>query len=225
MRLAIGKSDLNEIAGLVRWLYGQSIMTELPLIQTPTLFIIGSRDGVVPPLHQLSTARRMPNAAVVIIPEVGHLPMVEAPDAFDRAAAMFSELPVAAAADRSIQARLKRLARMSPGHRRPRQRNRGDRSAGGDFAGRLTLSPRLAPGPAPLVQVPLGAHVVVHLLEAVEHVVGLGARIRLVLALVAHVHLIVALQAVAAHPVLGEIVVGEPVGLLARPACDRRFMI
>lgn len=120
VRLAIGKSDLDGIAGLVRWLYGQSIMQELPRIKTPTLFVIGSRDCIVPPAHQLRTAQRMPNAAVVIMPEVGHLPMVEAPEAFDRAAGMFGEITSAAAADRSIRARLKRLARVSPVRRSSR---------------------------------------------------------------------------------------------------------
>ncbi len=125
VRLALGKSDLNEIAALVRWLYGQSVMGELPSIRTPTLFIVGSRDCVVPPVHQLSTARRMPNAAVVILPDVAHLPMVEAPEAFDRAAAMFGEMTFAAAADRSIQARLKRLARLSAGRRKRASRPPG----------------------------------------------------------------------------------------------------
>ena len=113
VRLSIGKSNPNEIAALVRWLFGQSIMADLPLIDVPTLFIIGSKDAVVPPAHQLSTARRMPNAAAVIIPEVGHLPMVEAPEAFDRAAAMFGQMRLAAAADRTIRTGLKRLARVS----------------------------------------------------------------------------------------------------------------
>lgn len=136
VRLAIAKSDLNEIAALVRWLYGQSIMHELPLIRTPTLFVVGSKDAVVPPAHQLSTARRMPNAAVVIIPEVGHLPMVENPEAFDRAAAIFSEMPFAAAADRSVRARLKRLARISAHRRRDGRQTRSVRSQ--SPAGRFT---------------------------------------------------------------------------------------
>lgn len=89
VRQALAKSDPGEIAALVRWLSRQSIMGELGEIDVPALFIVGSKDSVVPPVHQLRTARRLRNAATVIMPGVGHLPMVEAPQDFDRVVGMF----------------------------------------------------------------------------------------------------------------------------------------
>lgn len=108
VRQTLAKSDPGEIAALVRWLYRQSIMGELGKIEVPALFIIGSRDSVVPPVHQLSTARRLRNAATVIMPGVGHLPMVEAPAEFDRVVGMFLRVDQAKAPLKLVASALKR---------------------------------------------------------------------------------------------------------------------
>ena len=60
----------------------------------PTLVIAGSEDGAAPPEVVEATAALIPGARYHLIPGVGHLPPVEAPDAFARCLAAFlQEIP------------------------------------------------------------------------------------------------------------------------------------
>lgn len=54
----------------------------LPLIEAPSLIVMGERDGLIPPVYGEAFARAIPDAWAEVIAETGHLPMVEQPDAF-----------------------------------------------------------------------------------------------------------------------------------------------
>ena len=51
-------------------------------IDVPTLLIWGDHDRMFPKEHALAYQKAIPGAKVVIVPECGHVPQVEKPDAF-----------------------------------------------------------------------------------------------------------------------------------------------
>lgn len=64
---ALARADLTQAAGR---------------IGLPVLMVGGSRDEATPPELVRDAARRIPGARLALIEDAGHLPMVEAPDAF-----------------------------------------------------------------------------------------------------------------------------------------------
>jgi len=62
---------------------------DLAAISVPTLVIVGEEDGVSPPDSARAMAGAVPGARLAVIPGVGHLSNVEAPDAFNRELAAF----------------------------------------------------------------------------------------------------------------------------------------
>jgi len=51
----------------------------LARIQAPTLLLWGGRDAMVPPANAQDYLREIPNARLVMLPDLGHMPMEEAP--------------------------------------------------------------------------------------------------------------------------------------------------
>ena len=63
-------------------------------ISCPTTVLWGERDALIPLEHGRILARRIPGARLIVLPGVGHLPAVEAPDAFAEAVrALAADLP------------------------------------------------------------------------------------------------------------------------------------
>jgi len=56
----------------------------LPEIRTPALVIVGARDRTVPPSEGELAANKIPGARLVRLPRVGHQPVDECPEEFDR---------------------------------------------------------------------------------------------------------------------------------------------
>jgi pimeloyl-ACP methyl ester carboxylesterase len=67
----------------------RGLAKRLPYLQTPTLLIWGERDRLIPPAYARAFESRIRNARVEIIPDAGHLPMLEQPQAFDAAVEAF----------------------------------------------------------------------------------------------------------------------------------------
>lgn len=67
---------------------GFDFRPEIRMIAAPTLIIHGARDGI-PLASSEELCELIPDAQLVVLPEVGHLPHVEAPDEFARAIAGF----------------------------------------------------------------------------------------------------------------------------------------
>jgi len=82
-------SRADDIARFVSWMSQTSLIDELALIEVPVLNIIGARDAIVPPAHQIHLSGRLPRVQTVILDRVGHLPMAEARDAVDRLISTF----------------------------------------------------------------------------------------------------------------------------------------
>jgi pimeloyl-ACP methyl ester carboxylesterase len=51
-------------------------------VDVPTLLIWGDTDRIFPREHALAYERSIPNAKLVIVPDCGHVPQIEQPDAF-----------------------------------------------------------------------------------------------------------------------------------------------
>lgn len=53
----------------------------LPRLEVPTLVLCGEDDGMVPPENSRDIALRIPDSKLTLIPQCGHLPMLEKPQA------------------------------------------------------------------------------------------------------------------------------------------------
>lgn len=81
---------------------------QLPEIAVPTLCLAGEKDGNAPPVVLEKMAAKIPGAVYACLPDVGHLPYLEAPAQFDAALTAFldtlppavdTDLPAAADTD------------------------------------------------------------------------------------------------------------------------------
>ena len=70
--------DLRAHLGEIRW---------------PTLVIVGERDWRTPPSASRTIAAGIPGAELLMLPDVGHFPYAEAPEAFATAVGQFVETP------------------------------------------------------------------------------------------------------------------------------------
>ncbi len=67
----------------------RGLTRRLPFIEAPTLVLHGTSDGLIPPAYATRLASLIPNAAFHPIEDAGHLPMLEAEEAFSNAVNSF----------------------------------------------------------------------------------------------------------------------------------------
>jgi pimeloyl-ACP methyl ester carboxylesterase len=67
----------------------RGLIRRLPFIEAPTLVLHGAQDGLVPPAYGQRLAALIPNAGFQAIEGAGHMPMLEAEDAFTNAVTSF----------------------------------------------------------------------------------------------------------------------------------------
>lgn len=60
----------------------RGLRKRLPLVDAPTLVVHGASDGLVPRAHAEALQAGIPGARLEVMPEAGHLPMLERPEAF-----------------------------------------------------------------------------------------------------------------------------------------------
>ena len=60
----------------------RGLARRLPYLTAPTLVVHGEADGLTPPAYEAAWAAALPHARTAVIAGAGHLPMVEAEDAF-----------------------------------------------------------------------------------------------------------------------------------------------
>lgn len=79
----------NPVLGMVGAQLAMAARTDtshiLSRILVPTLVVAGEQDTLIPPEVSRDMAERIPGARFEAIPEAGHLPPLEAPEAFNRA--------------------------------------------------------------------------------------------------------------------------------------------
>ena len=71
----------------------QELKTIIPQIAVPTLLVWGSRDGAVDLTSAAALKQHLANAALITLPEVGHIPSEEVPEEFNRIVMEFVSHP------------------------------------------------------------------------------------------------------------------------------------
>ncbi len=67
------------------------LLDRLPDISVPTLIVWGESDQILPAAHGRRAAGRIPDSRFEIIPDCGHMPHIERPEAFLEAVLAFLE--------------------------------------------------------------------------------------------------------------------------------------
>jgi 3-oxoadipate enol-lactonase len=62
----------------------QPVSSDLARITAPTLVLVSADDRLIPPAHTLSLAREIPDARTAILPGLGHVATLQAPEAVAR---------------------------------------------------------------------------------------------------------------------------------------------
>ncbi len=84
--VALNAQQNRAIAARFLWAVPErGLAKRLPYLRTPTLVLWGEQDRLIPPAYAQAFADRLAGARVSLIPNAGHLPMVEQPEAFDAA--------------------------------------------------------------------------------------------------------------------------------------------
>jgi pimeloyl-ACP methyl ester carboxylesterase len=85
--------EANRSEGIARALLGMAARPDstalLSEIRCPTLIVVGQDDILTPPSESEAMAREIAGSKLAIIPGVGHLPNIEAPEEFNRILAEF----------------------------------------------------------------------------------------------------------------------------------------
>jgi pimeloyl-ACP methyl ester carboxylesterase len=73
------------------YMHDPKLLRRLHRIAVPTLFVWGANDGIVTPAYGEAYRAAVPGARLAIVPEAGHLPHIEQPEAFARVLRDFLE--------------------------------------------------------------------------------------------------------------------------------------
>jgi pimeloyl-ACP methyl ester carboxylesterase len=71
------------------WMHNPKLKRRLHRIKNPALFIRGASDGLVSDQYMQAYAKFLPNASTLTIPNAGHVPQIEQPEAFAAAVQKF----------------------------------------------------------------------------------------------------------------------------------------
>jgi 3-oxoadipate enol-lactonase len=90
VRRMMSEASPHGVAAALRAMAAREDATSrLPSIHTPTLVVVGEEDQLTPPEEAKRMAAMIPNSAFVTLSGAGHLPSIEAPEAFQRALLSF----------------------------------------------------------------------------------------------------------------------------------------
>ena len=87
----------------------------VPRVRVPAIVLVGEHDRVTPPAGAVALADALPEGRLVVVPDAGHIPMLETPDAVVRELAAFTRETLVPSAPRS---RPRRRAATGPNERR-----------------------------------------------------------------------------------------------------------
>ena len=74
---------------IIRGTMGHSVRDLMPLVQQPTLVIVGREDRIVDCNESIEAARNLPDGRIVILNHCGHAPQIEKAAAVNRLVAKF----------------------------------------------------------------------------------------------------------------------------------------
>ena len=84
----------RETTALLTWepyMHNPKLPHRLGRVTNPALFLRGEYDGLIPAAYLERYAKLLPNARTMTLPDTGHVPHVETPEAFVQAALTFLE--------------------------------------------------------------------------------------------------------------------------------------
>lgn len=81
-RARVAKANPDSLRSAIGACMSHDMHGALGRIQAPTLVIVGSEDGLVPPFHSEYLQRAIPRASLSVIKGSGHIPHLEAPAEF-----------------------------------------------------------------------------------------------------------------------------------------------
>lgn len=67
-----------------RYLLDMNLFDEIDQIRQPVLMVVGGKDPIIPPDHQIDCAGRLPQGELLLYPNVGHVAFAEVPEKFER---------------------------------------------------------------------------------------------------------------------------------------------
>ena len=89
-RAMLTREKAMSAAGKFIWpIPDKGLKKRIHRIKAPTLIVWGEKDGLIPPIYGLLFQKSIRTAKLVTIPNAGHVPMVEQPDAFVQAVTAF----------------------------------------------------------------------------------------------------------------------------------------
>ena len=92
LRRLLLSSRPKGVAGALRGMAARPDATPLlKTIQAPALVVTGADDAIIPPAEARKLAAEIPDSVLVEIPDAGHLPNLEQPQAFNEAVRRFLE--------------------------------------------------------------------------------------------------------------------------------------
>lgn len=92
VREMMSRAPVDGVVGALRAMKGRADSTSLlPLIDVPTLVVVGQEDELTPPAIAKAMTDAIPSAAMTVIAGAGHLSPLEAPTAVSRVLAEFLE--------------------------------------------------------------------------------------------------------------------------------------
>jgi pimeloyl-ACP methyl ester carboxylesterase len=79
LRRDMARADPRALRAMMLWLRKRNLFEVCPRVAAPTCLCLGRRDPVSPPSHQLRILRALAQGHAIML-DVGHLPMLEAPE-------------------------------------------------------------------------------------------------------------------------------------------------
>ncbi len=93
----------NDRLGTVRAVEGvlsrASVHDDLGKITTPTLIVVGAEDRATPPVHSRRMHDAISGSRLLVVPELGHMSSIEAPEAVTEAIREFVSAPISTSTD------------------------------------------------------------------------------------------------------------------------------
>ena len=118
--VALAQSTASEVwTDALPELMEMDLRHAVPRVRVPAVVLVGEHDRVTPPAGAVALAGALPEGRLVVIPDAGHIPMLETPEVVGGELSGFARAVLAPAAERPRS------------RRRTAARPKGGREAGG----------------------------------------------------------------------------------------------
>lgn len=81
----VKRHDVGAQRAFFRYLLSMDLFDEIEEIEAPVLMVVGERDPIIPPDHQIDCSHRLKNGKLLLLEGVGHLAFAESTDDFEQA--------------------------------------------------------------------------------------------------------------------------------------------